>query len=167
MSKAAEKNIIQEAIKRGISADRIIFAPRMQASKDHLKRLQLADLFLDTSPYNAHTTTTDALRMGLPLLTLAGKSFSSRVAASLLHACGLDELITHTNEQYEQVAIALGNNPEKFNILRNALIKNFDKSPLMQTKRFTHYLEYAFKETLRKQINNTSAESFNIPETTS
>jgi predicted O-linked N-acetylglucosamine transferase (SPINDLY family) len=97
---SAVKNLRKEAVKWGINEERLIFAKKMPIA-DHLNRIQSADLFIDTLPYNAHTATSDALRMGLPALTLIGHFFASRVAASLLNAVNLPELITTSQEQYE------------------------------------------------------------------
>ena len=112
--------------------------------EDHLNRIQLADLFLDTLPYNAHTTTSDALRMGLPVLTCMGHSFASRVAASLLNAVHLPELITTTQEQYESLAIELAMHPEKLKTIKDKLITNLPTAPLYDTPLFTKHLESAY-----------------------
>ena len=107
----AVSNLRKEAVARGISAERLVFAPFMPPS-DHLARHRLADLFLDTLPFNAHTTTSDALWTGLPVLTQIGETFAGRVAASLLNAIDLPELITSTRQEYFELAIALATNPE-------------------------------------------------------
>jgi predicted O-linked N-acetylglucosamine transferase (SPINDLY family) len=112
--------------------------------EDHLNRIQLADLFIDTLPYNAHTTASDALRMGLPVLTCIGSSFASRVAASLLNAVNLPELITTTQEQYESLAIELATKPDKLKIIKDKLAKNLPTAPLYDTPLFTRHLESAY-----------------------
>jgi predicted O-linked N-acetylglucosamine transferase (SPINDLY family) len=140
----AVKNLKKEASKNGIDENRLIFAPRLTFMEDHLNRIQLADLFLDTLPYNAHTTTSDALRMGLPVLTCMGHSFASRVAASLLNAVNLPELITTTQEQYESLAIELATHPEKLKSIKDKLASNLPTAPLYDTPLFTKYLESAY-----------------------
>ena len=113
--------------------------------EDHLNRIKQADLFIDTLPYNAHTTTSDALRMGVPVITCIGNSFASRVAASLLNAVNLPELITTTQEQYESLAIELATKPEKLKIIKDKLVNNLPTAPLYDTPLFTRHLESAFR----------------------
>ncbi len=141
---AAMRNLKREAEVRGVSPARIVFAAHLPDAPAHLARLKLADLFLDTLPYNAHSTAADALWAGLPLLTCAGESFASRVAASLLHAAGLPELVTHTLSEYEQTALSLARDPAALNRIRSRLAKNRDTSPLFDTARFTRNLEAAY-----------------------
>jgi predicted O-linked N-acetylglucosamine transferase (SPINDLY family) len=141
-AKAAD-NLRQEAAQRGVDAERLIFAKRMRLP-EHLARHRLADLFLDTFPCNAHTTASDALWAGLPLLTLRGESFAARVASSLLHAIQLPELITTTQEEYEALAIKLATNPEMLVQIRQKLQKNRLTTPLFDTQRFTRHLEEAY-----------------------
>jgi predicted O-linked N-acetylglucosamine transferase (SPINDLY family) len=136
-------NLKKEAMKFGINEDRLIFATHMPV-EEHLNRIKQADLFIDSLPYNAHTTTSDALRMGLPVLTYMGSSFASRVAASLLNAINLPELITTTQEQYESLAIELATNPEKLKIIKDKLVDNIVKSALYDTPLFTRHLESAY-----------------------
>jgi predicted O-linked N-acetylglucosamine transferase (SPINDLY family) len=139
----AADNLKQEALNHGIDPSRIVFAERM-SSAEHLARHRQADLFLDTFPYNAHTTTSDALWAGLPVLTLMGNSFASRVAASLLNAIGLPELITNSQEEYEALAIELASNPEKLTALKQKLENNRLTTPLFDTPQFTKDLERAY-----------------------
>ena len=139
------KNIKNQAVQLGVNEDRIIFAKRMPV-KDHLNRIKEADLFIDTLPYNAHTTASEALRMGLPVLTCEGNSFASRVAASLLRAVKLPELITTTQEQFESVAIKMAMHPEKFNKIKNKLINNLPTASLYDAPLYTRQLESAFLE---------------------
>src|SRR6202035_1376257 len=110
----------QEAAARGIDSGRLVFAPRAPAA-EHLARHRMADLFVDTLPYNAHTTASDALWMGLPVLTCEGTSFAGRVAASLLYAVGLPELVTHCLEDYEALALKLATNPLHLQSIRREL----------------------------------------------
>jgi predicted O-linked N-acetylglucosamine transferase (SPINDLY family) len=114
----AKSNLRQNARKLGVDPDRLIFAKRLASTADHLARHRLADLFLDTLPYNAHTTASDALWAGLPVLTPIGNSFAGRVAASLLNGMGLPELITRSPEEYAAVAIDLAHNRDKLNAIK-------------------------------------------------
>jgi predicted O-linked N-acetylglucosamine transferase (SPINDLY family) len=141
----AVKNLKQEAEKQGIAPDRLVFAERLPI-EEHLARHRQADLFLDTFPYNAHTTTSDALWVGLPVLTLMGQSFASRVAASLLNAIGLPELITNTQEEYEVLAIELAMNPQKLSDIKLKLANNRLSAPLFDTPLFAKNLENAYIE---------------------
>lgn len=136
-------NLKKEAEKRGIAAHRLVFAERMPQA-DHLARHCRADLFLDTFPYNAHTTASDALWAGLPVLTLMGESFASRVAASLLNTIGLTELITYTQEEYEELAIELALNHKKLADIKLKLVSNRLTTPLFDTPLFTKNLEAAY-----------------------
>ena len=137
------KNLIREARKFGINEDRLVFATHMPV-EEHLNRIKEADLFIDTLPCNAHTTTSDALRMGLPVLTCMGNSFAARVTASLLNAVNLPELITTTQEQYELLAIELATHPEKLKIIKDKLVDNLSTAPLYDTLLFTRHLESAY-----------------------
>ena len=139
------KNLKKEAKKYRINEDRFIFASHMPIDQ-HLNRIRLADLFLDTLPYNAHTTSSDALRMGIPVLTCLGKSFASRVAASLLNAVNLPELITNTPKEYEALAIELATHPEKLKVIKDKLADNLPTAPLFDTKRFTKNIESAYTQ---------------------
>ena len=139
----AVENLKKEAEKKDISAERLVFAERLPLP-EHLARHCQADLFLDTFPYNAHTTTSDALWAGLPVLTLTGQSFASRVAASLLNAIGLPELITSTQEGYEALAIELALNPKKLADIKLKLANNRLTTPLFDTPLFTKNLETAY-----------------------
>ena len=138
------KNLIKEAEKSGVNKDRLVFANYVPV-EEHLNRIKYADLFVDNLPYNAHTTSSDALRMGLPVLSCIGKSFASRVAASLLNAVGLPELIATTQEDYEALAIDLATNPKKLKVIKDKLAKNLPSAPLYDTLLFTKHLESAYK----------------------
>ena len=139
----AAGNLRNEAENRGINGNRLVFAKRMRLG-EHLARHRLADLFLDTWPYNAHTTASDALWAGLPLMTLIGQSFASRVAASLLHAIGLPDLITYSQEEYEALAVELALSPKKLSEIRERLAKNRKTSSLFNGRLFARHLEIAF-----------------------
>ncbi len=142
-SREAESNLRREAVARGISAERLIFA-HFENKPEHLARHQLADLFLDTLYYNAHTTASDALWAGLPLITCPGETFASRVAASLLTAIGLSELIVGTLQEYTDLAIHLANAPKELRALKDKLAKNRTTYPLFDTPLFTLNLERAY-----------------------
>lgn len=139
----AAKNLRAEAERKGVGAARLIFAKRLPLA-DHLARHRAADLFLDTMPCNAHTTASDALWAGLPVLTCAGESFASRVAASLLNAVGLAEMVTSTREEYEALAIALVREPGRLRALTLKLDRVRATAPLFSTERFTASLERAY-----------------------
>jgi predicted O-linked N-acetylglucosamine transferase (SPINDLY family) len=140
---ATRRNLVREATARGVAAERLIFAPRL-APAAHLARHALADLFLDTLPYNAHTTASDALWMGLPVVTRLGESFAGRVAASLLRAAGLPELVTTSLDDYLAVARRLATEPARLAALRHKLLENRDIVPLFDIARYTRHLEAAY-----------------------
>lgn len=137
------RNIIAEAMARDIAKDRIIFAPRMDLP-EHLARHRLADLFLDTFYINAHTTASDALWVGLPVVTCIGETFSARVAASLLHAIGMPELVTDSHEAYEALALELATQPQILSDLKAKLAKNRLSEPLFNTALYTRHLEDSY-----------------------
>jgi protein O-GlcNAc transferase len=137
-------NLVREAERRGIAADRLIFAPRAPRAL-HLARHRCADLFLDTRPCNAHTTASDALRSGLPLLTCPGETFASRVGASLLRAADLPELITRDLEHYQQMAVNLATDREQLRRLRQRLTSSLSRAPLFDTARFARNLEQGLR----------------------
>jgi predicted O-linked N-acetylglucosamine transferase (SPINDLY family) len=142
-NETAAHHLRQEAEKHGINPSRLVFAKGMPLA-EHLARHRLADAFLDAFPCNAHTTASDALWAGLPVLTLMGNSFASRVAASLLNAIGLPELITRTPQAYEALAIELASNPEKLRNLKQKLASNRLTTPLFDTPQFTKDLERVY-----------------------
>ena len=139
----ASRNLKVEARRRGIDPERLVFAPRLTLP-EHLARHRLADLFLDTSPYNAHTTGSDALWAGLPLLTCLGSTFAGRVAASLLQGVGVPELIAQPLDDYELLAVRLAHEPELLKQLRAKLAQNRMSCPLFDTKRFARHIEAAY-----------------------
>jgi predicted O-linked N-acetylglucosamine transferase (SPINDLY family) len=139
----SRENLKKEAEKQGIAADRLVFAERLPLP-EHLARHRQADLFLDTFPCNAGATASDALWTGLPILTRMGRSFASRVAASLLNAIGLPELITNTQEEYEALAIELALNQNKLAEIKLKLANNRLTTPLFDTPLFTKNLETAY-----------------------
>ena len=140
----AQANLRREAVARGIDADRLVFAQRTRLP-DHLARHRCADLFLDTFNYNAHTTASDALWAGLPMVTKLGEGFPSRVGGSLLRAVGLAELVTDTPEAYEQLALELATNPDRLADIRERLATSRLTKPLFDTERFTRHIEHAYQ----------------------
>ena len=142
---AAAANLRKEASRRGIDARRLIFAHRIESFPEHLARLRAADIFLDTFPYNAHSTSLDALFAGLPILTYAGKSFASRVAASLLLAINMPELIAASLAEYEDTAVALACDPARFREMRKMLAAKRLESPIFDTARYARDLEAAYE----------------------
>ena len=141
----AKQNLIREAAAQGVDKEKLIFAPRV-AIADHLARHAHADLFLDTLPYNAHTTCSDALWMGLPVLTCAGNTFAARVAGSLLNAVNLTELITYNLQDYENKALYLVNNSDNLLIIRQKLLADRMSSALFDTDEFVRSLEEIYQK---------------------
>jgi predicted O-linked N-acetylglucosamine transferase (SPINDLY family) len=139
----ATANLQRAASARGVAPERLVFAPRVDLDR-HLARHRHAGLFLDTLPCNAHTTASDALWAGLPLLTCAGTTFPGRVAASLLHAIGLPDLVTRNLGEYEALARALAGSPERLAALRATLARHRGTHPLFDTDRFRHHIEAAY-----------------------
>jgi predicted O-linked N-acetylglucosamine transferase (SPINDLY family) len=136
-------NLRKEAASQGVEPCRLVFAKSLPLP-DHLARIRIADLFLDTLPYNAHTTTSDALWAGLPVLTCPGESFASRVAASLLNAIDLPELITPTQLDYENTAVDLAKHPDRLRAIRQKLVLNRNVKPLFDSRLFTRHIEAAY-----------------------
>ena len=144
-SNIAARNLRLAASRCGVDPARLLFANRVEALAEHLARLRAADLFLDTLPYSAHATATDALWAGLPLLSLMGKSFASRVSASLLRSAELTELVATSNAQYEEIAVRIAKEPSLLSALKAKLAANSASTPLFDTQRFTANLERAFE----------------------
>lgn len=162
-SEAFENNLKKEAALRGLDPDRLIFADRVPAEQ-HLARHGLADLFLDTFYVNAHTTASDALWAGLPVVTKAGKQFASRVAASLLKATGMPELVTDSDEAYEALIYDLAINQSKLREVTQKLQANRLTCPLFDTALFVHHLEAAFSQSVNHHLNNSEARDLVIAE---
>jgi protein O-GlcNAc transferase len=139
-----EGNLLREAEARGVAPERLVFAPKVPGHPEHLARYRAADLFLDTLPYNAITTASDALWAGLPVLTCTGSTFAGRVAGSLLRAVGLDELVTTSLAEYEALALRLARDAELLAGLRTRLARNRLTHPLFDTERYTRHLEAAY-----------------------
>lgn len=159
---AAMRNLAAEAVKRGVAPERIRFAPRLPEFADHLARIGMADLFLDTLPYNAHSTAADALRSGLPVLTCRGKSFAGRVAASLLEAAGLHELIAESMAEYEERAMVLAQKPEELARIKTKLnLWRQNQGPAI-LPRIVRNLETAYREMWSRAQRGLPPDSFTI-----
>ena len=157
----AKANLAREAAARGVAPERIVFAPKLP-HPDHLARHRLADLFLDTLPYNAHTTASDALWVGLPLVTCAGETFAGRVAGSLLRAIGLPELVTHSREDYEALALRLARDGDLLAGLRARLARNKWTHPLFDTERFARNIEAAYWQMWQTWRAGRPPEAFSV-----
>jgi predicted O-linked N-acetylglucosamine transferase (SPINDLY family) len=160
-SSVVEDNLIKEAKSRGIDSSRIVFGKRIKY-EEYLERYKICDLFLDTLPYNAGTTASDALWAGLPVITLKGKSFASRVAASLLTAINLPELITSSQEEYELLAIKLGNNPNELIHLKQKIENTKLRSNLFDTVAFTDVLEKAYLEAYDRYLLGSAPDNIDL-----
>ena len=160
-NETAIKNIQYEAKKRGIDTQRLVFAEKLP--KDlHLTRIGLADLVLDTRIYNGHTTTADALWAGVPVVTMQGHHFASRVSASLLHAIGLPELVTKDLDGYESLALRLASEPDELEKIREKLHFNRNSAPLFDTVRFTRNLEAAYGTMWQWYVADKKADHFEV-----
>jgi len=160
-------NLRNEAKSRGIEPTRLIFAERTDYAS-HLSRQQLADLFLDTTPYNAGTTAADALWMGLPVLTITGKSFVARMGSGLVQAAGVPELATDSLDEYQRTAVKLALNPAMLTKVKEKLIANRTSAPLFDSKEFCKNFEQAlatvwcqWRDTLQHEKNNNDSEPEN------
>jgi len=162
-NETAKSNLRREAVKRGINPDRLVFAARMPLA-DHLSRQRLADLFLDTFPCNAHTTASDALWVCLPVLTRIGETFAARVAASLLNAIGLPELISTTTHQFEKRAIELATNPAKLATIKSRLVDNRLTKPLFDIQRFTKSIEAGYTIMYKRHQDGLLPDNICVPE---
>ncbi len=156
-----KNNLRREAEKCGVEADRLIFAPR-EPSAEHLARQRLADLFLDTLPYNAHTTASDALWAGLPVLTCVGDTFAGRVAGSLLRAVGLPELVTSSLQEYEMLALRLASEPALLFALRQKLLVQRLTAPLFDITRTTRDLEAAYMRMWETWASGAEPQAFAV-----
>jgi predicted O-linked N-acetylglucosamine transferase (SPINDLY family) len=157
----AAANLRREAVARGVAAERLIFAGRT-SNEEHLARHRLADLFLDTLPCNAHTTASDSLWSGVPIVTCAGRSFPARVAGSLLSAVGLKQLITQSLEEYEALALALARDRGRMRALRAHLADDRERLPLFDTPRFCRHLEQAYRHMWRTYLDGKPATTFHV-----
>ena len=159
----SQRNLLAEALKRGVAAQRLIFADRMEKLEDHLARQRLADLFLDTFPYNAHATASNALRMGLPVVTCMGETYASRVAGSLLFAVGMPELVTSSPADYEALANRLAENRALLSEYRSRLARNRVVFPLFEGDRYRRHIEAAYVMMWEKTQAGEEPASFTVP----
>ncbi len=157
----AQDNLRREAAARGVDGERLVFAGPLGHAQ-HLARMRLADLFLDSWPYNAHTTGSDALWAGLPVLTCTGPTFPSRVGASLLRAVGLPELVTDSFEAYEALALRLATEPGLLGGLRERLATNLPQAPLYDTPRYVSHLEAAYWQMVERARAGQAPEAFSV-----
>jgi len=144
LNEPARENLRRAAAAQGIDPQRLIFAPRTERLEDHLARHRRADLFLDTLPYNAHSTAIDALWAGLPVLTCRGRSFAGRVGGSILAAAGLPELISESLGEYEELAAALANERGRLETLRQRLEENRHNCALFDLPAMCRHIETAY-----------------------
>ena len=154
-------NMRREAERHGVDGGRLVFAPQLPMA-DHLAKLALGDLFLDSLPYNAHTTASDALWAGIPLVTACGNAFAGRVAASLLHAAGLAELVTQSLEEYEALAVRLAKDTAALAILRRKLAANRAAAPLFDTDRCRRHIEAAYARMWEIHCQGRAPHSFDV-----
>jgi predicted O-linked N-acetylglucosamine transferase (SPINDLY family) len=159
------RNLRQEASRQGVAPERLVFAPRLPDMEHHLARYRIADLFLDTLPFNAHTTASDALWAGLPVLTCQGRSFAGRVASSLLTAVGLPELITASLQEYEALAIRLATMPSVLAQYRAHLEHQHDVAPLFDGDRLRADIESAYLRMWECSQRDESVVSFSVDST--
>ena len=157
----SEINFQNEAKKRGINPDRLVFAGYAEMD-EHLARHKLADLFLDTFAFNAHTTATEALWVGLPVVTKLGQSFAARVAGSLLTAIGLPELITETVQDYEELILDLASNPQHLKSIQLKLAKNISTQPLFDTELFVKHLEDGYQQAYQRYFDRKSPQAIMV-----
>ena len=160
---AASRHLAAQAVQRGVAAERLVFARRVPVA-EHLARHRLADLFLDTLPYNAHTTASDALWAGLPVVTCMGESFASRVAASLLSAVGLPELIASNRDAFERLAVELATEPDRLRSIRERLARNRLNTPLFDTALSTRHIEAAFVAMMERHRCGLAPAQLQVPQ---
>jgi predicted O-linked N-acetylglucosamine transferase (SPINDLY family) len=161
-NEGAERNLRKEAQRRGIDPARLVFADRALPA-DHLARHRLADLFLDTLPCNAHTTASDALWAGLPVLTCLGESFAGRVAASLNHAAGMADMNTTNLDEYHALALKLAREPAQLAAVKSRLVQNRDSCALFDTVRFARHIEAAYMTMWERWQRDEAPASFAVP----
>ena len=160
-NKWAELNIKKEAQKRKVDPERIVFAGKVPMD-EHLARHRLADLFIDTFIYNAHSTATEALWAGLPIVTKTGQGFAARVAGSLLNAVGLPELVTESEEAYEALALELATNPQHLADIKVKLEANRLTQPLFNTKQYTNHLENGYQHVYQNYLDSKPPQTTNV-----
>ena len=161
-SGAARDNLRRESQARGVHTDRLIFAERTEGRDEHQARIRLADVFLDTFPYGAHSTANDMLWAGVPVITCRGRSFASRVAASQLKAFGAGELVVDDLQAYEAIAFALARAPERLAVLRDKLVRHRNTQPLFDMDRLCRHLEAAYRQMWQVYSKGLKPESFSV-----
>ena len=157
----SRSNLVKEAQTRGVAADRLVFARRVDLDV-HLARHRLADLFLDTFPCGVQTTASHALWAALPLLTILGETFVSRTTASILQAAGLPELVVNSLADYETLALSLARNPERLDALRRKLLANRATAPLFDGERYRRHVEQAYLQMMERHRSGRPPESFDV-----
>ena len=157
-----EANLRREATERGVDASRLVFARQIPSMQDHLARYRLADVFLDTFPFCAQTTASDALWAGVPVVTRVGETSMSRICASLLHALEMPELVTATHEAYADLAIELALNPAKLKAVKDKLEHNRHTAPLFDTQQYTRDIETAYKKMYERYKSNLPPEHIRL-----
>jgi len=160
-NETAMANLRREAEARGVAADRLIFAPRLGRA-EHLARISLGDLFLNTHPVNAGANAIDALSVGLPIITTLGDAFVERVTASLLHAVGLQELVVEGFAEYEALALQLARDPARLTEIKGRLARNRESYPLFNTERFTRHIEAAYTTMWKTWQRGEAPHSFSV-----
>jgi protein O-GlcNAc transferase len=161
-SDTLRRNLIAEAARRGVDPQRLVFAARTATRDEHYARFSLADLFLDTAPYNAHTTAAEALGLAVPIVTLKGSTFAGRAAASLLQSCGMAELAVDTLADYEVLAVELGRDPNRRANLQERLRQARSHGALFDPARYCRQLEAALLEAWSRQQRGEPAATFHI-----
>ena len=162
-NKLSERNLFQQAQERNINPSRLIFADRVPMDI-HLSRHKLADLFLDTFTFNAHTTASEALWAGLPVVTKLGQGFAARVSGSLLKALGLKELITNNEEDYEALILELATNQNKLSNIKDKLAANLKSYPLFDTEQYTKHLEIGYKKAYQNYFDGNKPQTILVPD---
>jgi len=160
-SPTTQGNLIKEFERLGVSKDRVFFAKRLPADQ-HINRIQLADVGLDTWPYNGHTTTSEQLWVGLPVLAKKGTHFASRVTESLLNAIGIPELVTSDVESYIETAISLANDPMEVQKFRSRLAANRFRLPLFDSERFCRHIEKSYEMMFARGKNGLDPDHFDV-----
>ena len=164
MNGSAEDNLRKEAEARGVKSDRLVFAKKLPKN-EHLVRLRPADVALDTRIVSGAATTSDALWVGIPVITLLGSNFASRMSSSILTGIGLSELIAHNIEEYEALAVRLAHNPCELQTIRQKLTKNRLTKPLFDTLRFAKHLETSYKEMWKIFMADERPQQIEVAET--
>ena len=164
-NQTARANLRGEARERQVSPERLIFAERAAERERHLARLALADLHLDTVPYNAHSTASDALWVGVPLITCMGKGFAARVAGSMLTCIGMEELIARDLADYETIALGLAKSPERLAAIRGKLAANREITPLFDMARLARHIESAYETMWQRHRSGAEPQSFSVSPT--